>query len=207
MTGNSYRIDGSKSDRISLLEKRKKSKRKSRQPKAGKRTPQSTRVFGINNTAGDSNVRGTPPQEFIKHCRIFNFYPKIDFAGDALHHMCQDYITEQIDTFSKDWVRNGFLNPEYSDIKIWMQYAVEMWKRYDINLLVLTFSKTGVGWWQDYVEPYRKSGEALVEFPRGRYVFTDELGWLMDNNSTDDSAWIFYKSKLFPSEMFCPFNF
>lgn len=183
------------------------SKRKSRKPKTGSKSSNAVRRLSIIDSSGDSDVRGTPPDEFIKICKMFNFYPKIDYAGDALHHMCLDYITKEKNTFLIDWIRNGFINPEYRFNSLYLELIVKMWKRYDISILVLTYSKTGRGWWQDYIEPYRLSGEAVVFFPRGRYTFTDELGWKMDNNATDDSAWIFFKSKLFPPEFFSPFPF
>lgn len=176
-------------------------------PRSGIIGSEAVRRLTLIDSSGTSDVRGTPPDIYMKVLKQLNYYPKMDYAGDALHHMCQDYITKEKDTFSLDWILNGFLNPEYANIELYLAYAVDMWKTYDINLLVLTYSKTGRGWWHRHIEPYRQSGEADVIFYEGRLIFTDELGWKMDNNSTDDSAFIFYKSKLFPHETFCPFPF
>jgi hypothetical protein len=177
---------------------------KVRIPRSGIHGSKAVRRLSIIDSSGESDVRGTPPDIYWKICKQLNFYPKMDYAGDTIHHMCNDWITKEKNTFTIDWIMNGFLNPEYSQNELYLAYAVDMWKRYDINLLVLTYSKTGRGWWHRHIEPYRKSGEAEVIFFEGRLTFTDELGWKMNNNSTDDSAFIFYKSKLFPSDIFCP---
>lgn len=173
----------------------KKKRKLSRIPGTGITYSKAVRQLSIIDSSGDADVRGTPPMEFIKVCRELNFYPSIDYAGDVLHHVVTEYITEQKDTFSIEWTEDGFLNPEYSKIKKYMEYAVGQWKKHDINLLVLTFSKTGTKFWHKYVEPYRKDGSAEVIFENHRLTFSDELGWKMPNNAPDDSAWIFYKSR------------
>lgn len=192
---------------LSVSEPKKKRKGRVRIPKSGISSSSAVRRLSIIDSSGDSDVRGTPPEEFIKMCKRLNFYPSIDYAGDVLHHVVFDYITKEKNLFLHDMTKNGFLNPEYSNNELYLAYSVNMWKTYDISLLVLTYSKTGREWWHKYIEPYRLSGEAEVIFHRGRLTFSNELGWVMDNNSTDDSAWIFYKSKLFPSEVFCPYPF
>lgn len=176
-------------------------------PKTGKEHSSAVWKLSIIDSTGDSDVRGTPPDVYVKYLKKLNYYPRMDYCGDDLHHMCESYITKEKNLFLTPMIHNGFMNPEYASIKQFMDYAVNGWKTFDINLLVLTYAKTDTVWWHTYVEPYRESGEAIVFFHKGRLTFSDELGWKMKNNATDPSVFIFYKSKLFPHEFFCPFPF
>lgn len=143
----------------------------------------------------DTDFWGTPPDKLMEIKKILGYEPVIDYCGSAQNHVCLEYIDESQDALSKEWLVDGFGNFPYSEIKIWMEYTVKMWKKNNINFLALTFSKTGNKWWHKFVEPYRLNGEAIVIFQEGRLRFKDELGWLSDNVAPYDSAWIFYRKK------------
>lgn len=177
------------------VDRKNKIKKESRKPVTGIKQSKAVRQLSIIDSSGDADVRGTPFGEYVKVLRELDYWPEVDYCGDVLHHTCARYITEQKNLFETEMIWDGFMNPEYSQIKKFMDYAVNQWKKHDINLLVLTFSKTGTKFWHKYVEPYRKNGEAIVIFEDHRLTFSDELGWIMKNNAPDDSAWIFYKSK------------
>lgn len=185
----------------------KKKEKQSRTPRTGVGTSMNIWKMHIIDSSGGSDVRGTPPDTYVEYLKKLNYYPRMDYCGDTIHHMCESWITEEKNLFRTPMIWNGFMNPEYSNIKYFMKYATDSWKQLDINLLVLTYAKTDTIWWHEFVEPYRLSGDAEVYFHPRRLRFTDELGWKMENNATDPSVFIFYKSKLFPSEVFCPFKF
>jgi DNA N-6-adenine-methyltransferase (Dam) len=81
------------------------------------------------------------------------------------------------------------MNPPYSKISEFMEFAYNQHKRNDVSCLILTYSKTGTKWWYKYVQGLADN----VEFHKGRINFLDENGNQTKYTAPYDSAWIISK--------------
>jgi len=83
------------------------------------------------------------------------------------------------------------MNPPYSRISEFMEFAYDQHKKNNVSCLILTYSKTGTRWWHRYVQGIADH----VEFQKGRISFLDEYGNQTKNTAPYDSAWIVFEKK------------
>lgn len=99
------------------------------------------------------------------------WWSKCDHDGD--HDLCADGLNGM-------WVGRVWCNPPYSDIRPWVEKAWEEYRggeRDSPIVMLLPANRTEQAWWQDLIEPARRSGELEVYFLRGRRRF-DRPGWV-----------------------------
>lgn len=119
----------------------------------------------------------TPGDLYTKLCEKYNVRPLIDVCATRDNRKCVDYFDKQQDGLAQHWVKTFFMNPPYSELKLWLQKAYEEHKKYNITGMALIFSKTDTKAWHEYVE-----GKAEVHFIKGRVKF------MLNNKIQDNSA-------------------
>ena len=82
---------------------------------------------------------------------------KFDFDPCPLH--------SGLEGIGAAWGHSNFVNPPYSDIKIWVEECHRHWKLGD-TVVMLIPSRTDTRWWHDYV---MKATE--IRFIKGRLKF------------------------------------
>ncbi len=139
---------------------------------------------------------------------ILGFNPTFDYASSFINHKFTNYYTLEDNALEQEWTEDGFLNPPYSEVRQFMQKAIQQWNSHGIGLLILVFAKTDTAWYHDLIEPLRLSGEIVVEFQRGRISFdeVDEVArtvwdskhkvWSNSNSSPYGNMWIFLPPKI-----------
>jgi len=74
-------------------------------------------------------------------------------------------IHSGVEGIGASWGRSNFVNPPYSNIKIWVEECYRHWKLGD-TVVMLIPSRTDTRWWHDYV---MKATE--IRFIKGRLKF------------------------------------
>ena len=74
------------------------------------------------------------------------------------------------------WWGRVWCNPPYSDIRSWVQQAINQSPWCETIAMLLPANRTEQAWWQDLIEPGRRDGTLEVFFLRGRRRF-DRPGW------------------------------
>jgi len=144
----------------------------------------------------------------------YNIHPKLDVCATEQNTKFNKYFPSQINGLNQEWNEDFFMNPPYSEITQWMKKAYTQHLKYNVNGLILVFSKTSVKWWHEYVE---NKGE--VHFQKGRirfllngveprYCKACKIRWIEEitrckkchnsihkSSPTYDSAWIIYRKK------------
>jgi phage N-6-adenine-methyltransferase len=137
---------------------------------------------------------GTPYYTYDMGCNIAGFVPKIDVCGSEINHKCSVYFTEKDNALSKQWNQDFWMNPPYSKIEQFMDYAWKQHRKYNVNGLILVFAKTGTKWWHKFVESkINDTKEVERHFILGRIRFLDEFGKQTKNSAPYDSAWVIYR--------------
>ena len=134
---------------------------------------------------------GTPIFLFSDACKKYNIRPVIDYFASDTNHTLEKYYTKKENAFLKEWTDPGFINPPYSIIAKVMKKAWEEHQKHNIELLLLTYSKTDVRWWHDYVQ-----GKAEVHFIKGRIKFLDSKGIPTKKPAPYPSCWIIFRPKI-----------
>lgn len=133
---------------------------------------------------------GTPFDKLEQICKDCNINPIIDVCTNTSNHKFPVYFTKDQDALKKEWTRDFFMNPPYSKVAEFMQYAYQQHKKHNVNGLILTYSKTDTRWWHEFVE-----GKAEVHFIKGRIKFKDENGNDTKYPAPYPSVWIIYRKK------------
>jgi hypothetical protein len=100
---------------------------------------------------------------------------------------------------NKKWGKSNYVNPPYSQIKIWLKRVTEEQKKGNTSVCLVT-ARTNSQYWQKYVFPsanyigFLERGIVFVGFPRAIpiplaivvYMGSKGLGLLSDRGSDDD---------------------
>ncbi|WP_316505556.1 DNA N-6-adenine-methyltransferase [Nitrosopumilus sp.] len=134
---------------------------------------------------------GTPKELFHNICKKYDICPQIDICASKTNHVLTNYITKEQNCFNYSITQDFFMNPPYSRISEFMEFAYEQHKKNNVSCLILTYSKTGTRWWHQYVQGIANH----VDFQKGRISFFNEYGYLTKHSAPYDSAWIIFKKK------------
>ena len=133
---------------------------------------------------------GTPSKLFEQACIDFNIHPTLDICGSEKNHVLENYCDQELDCMTKEFNEDFFMNPPYSKVKEFMEFAYSQHLSHNVSCMILIFSKTDTKWWHQYVE-----GIAEVHFIKGRVKFNDHNGIPTKNSSPYPSCWIIYREK------------
>ncbi len=137
------------------------------------------------------NEYGTPKELFQKICQKYNIFPQIDICASHANHVVPNYITKEQNCFNYSIKQDFFMNPPYSKISEFMEFAYSQHLKNNISCIILTYSKTGTKWWHKYVQGVADH----VEFQKGRICFLDENGYSTRHCAPYDSVWIIFEKK------------
>ena len=133
---------------------------------------------------------GTPLFLFQEACQKFKCSPVIDYFASHTNHTLKKYYTKNEDAFLQEWTDPGFINPPYSMVAKVIKKAWEEHQKHNIELLLLTYSKSDTRWWHEFVEE-----KAEVHFVKGRIKFLDSKGKQTKLSAPYPSCWIIYRPK------------
>ena len=143
---------------------------------------------------GSINVQdeyGTPKKLFQNICKKYDVYPKIDICASNTNHVVPDYITKEQNCLNYNIAQDFFMNPPYSRVSEFIEFACSQHVKNNISCIILTYSKTGTRWWHKYVQNIADH----VDFQKGRIRFLDEDGNKTEYCAPYDSVWIVFKKK------------
>jgi len=106
---------------------------------------------------------GKTLQEWQDH---LNIHPLLDVCATAANRKCEQYFNKKQDGLKQEWTKDFFGNFPYSNVKTWMKKAYLQHVKYNVNAMILIYSKTDTAFWHDYVE-----NKSEVHFIRGRVRF------------------------------------
>jgi len=116
----------------------------------------------------------TPPNLFAQACVNYHITPSIDVCATKFSKLCDQYLgldhkdARKRDALEVAWDKDFFMNPPYSRIKEFMDYAfAQVWEHH-VNALIITYSKTDTKWWHKYIEENRI---VKTHFIKGRVHF------------------------------------
>jgi site-specific DNA-methyltransferase (adenine-specific) len=134
------------------------------------------------------NIWETPPDVFEFGCNLYNFKPEIDVCATAQDKKCELFIGE--DSLNKEWNRDFWMNPPYSNVKDWIKKAYFSHIKYNVSGLALLFAKTDTKVWHECI----LHGQAEVYFIQGRIKFFKN-GVVSKNPAPYPSAFVFWRAK------------
>lgn len=108
----------------------------------------------------------TTPKEFYeKWNKSYHF--TLDPCATDENHLCDKYFTIKTDGLKQDWSADvAFVNPPYSQSKLWIKKAYEESKRGAIVVMLLP-ARTDTKVWHEYIFTYAAS----IIFVKGRLKF------------------------------------
>lgn len=131
---------------------------------------------------------GTPLIQYKLACFRWGIKPQLDVCTNPANAKCDAYWTIQDDALSHQWDMDFFMNPPYSRVREFMEYAYQQHKKHNVDALILVYAKTDTKWWHDLVE-----GKAEIHFVRGRIKFNDMNGNMTKNSAPYPSVWIIWR--------------
>jgi phage N-6-adenine-methyltransferase len=119
--------------------------------------------------------RRTPP-DLLAECSELVGVAAFDLDVAASHDnaIADAYYTVDRSGLEHPWFGHVWCNPPYSDIRPWVEKAWE--READTVTMLLPANRTEQAWWQDLIEPKRRTDELATFFLRGRRRF-DRPGW------------------------------
>jgi len=114
----------------------------------------------------ENDLWETPPLILEDIMKKYDIHPTLDVCAIPQNKKFEKYFTPEDNALTQEWNEDFFMNPPYSEITQWMQKAYESHRKYNVNVLILVFAKTGVNWWHQFVE-----GKAEIHFQKGRIRF------------------------------------
>ena len=133
---------------------------------------------------------GTPMQLLNNAMDRYKIWPLIDVCTNHPNKKMPVFFTKDQDALKQNWNLDFFMNPPYSEVRRFMKYAYEQHQKWNVDALILTYSKTDTKWWHRYVE-----GKAEVHFIEGRIRFLNEAGHPTKHPAPYPSCWIIYRRK------------
>ena len=122
------------------------------------------------NTENKSNTPVNIKDLWQTPIEIFNklnseFFLTCDVAANDKNHLCERWITKDMNAFDTEWSLSNWCNPPYSDIKPWVKKAIEQHKQ-GKTIVMLVPADTSVKWFK---LAYESCNE--VRFISGRLSF------------------------------------
>jgi len=87
-------------------------------------------------------------------CKKYNIYPQIDICASDTNHVIDNYITKEQNCLDKNYdiTKDFFMNPPYSKISMFMEFAYNQHLKNNVSCIILIYSKTGTKWWHQFVQ-------------------------------------------------------
>jgi phage N-6-adenine-methyltransferase len=105
----------------------------------------------------------TPDDIYKDGCKKYKIKPKLDVSGSRKHHKVKRYFSKNKNALEQDWKVDFWMNPPYSQVGKFMKKAYEEHKKWNVNGIILVYSKTDTKWFNRYVYNQKKN-KWLAEF-------------------------------------------
>lgn len=90
--------------------------------------------YGDNRRGNRHDDWWTPQALFESLCKGFGFEPLYDYAATRESSKCRDYMS---DALHREWTHDGWLNPQNSKLKAFVEHGWRCHLKYGIALLML----------------------------------------------------------------------
>lgn len=106
------------------------------------------------------------PQDFYDGLNgKYNF--TLDPCATAQNTKCPKFFTQQDDGLSQDWGgHNVYVNPPYSNVKVWVEKALKESKKPDTTIVMLVAARTDTKFFHEYCTKANQ-----IFFIKGRLKF------------------------------------
>lgn len=109
------------------------------------------------------------PIKWIRYMMYnYDVTPSLDVCCTERNAQFSRFWTKEHDALKQQWDEDFFMNPPYSEIYKWMEYAYDQHLTHNVTGVALIYSKTDTRYWHDFIE-----GKAEVHFVKGRIKFLD----------------------------------
>lgn len=129
----------------------------------------------------------TPNIILKKAMMDFDVLPFLDVCATEQNAKFSSYFTESNDALSQKWIYPFFMNPPYSKVYDFLKHGYEQHKKYNIDGLVLIYSKTDTKYWHEFIE-----NKAETHFIKGRIKF-EKKGIPSKSSSPYPSVWVIWR--------------
>lgn len=120
---------------------------------------------GYNYEAGDDE-HDTPPSFFEPIARVVGGFD-LDPSASSTSNLAERNVTKDEDGLSIDWYGDVWLNPPYSQVGMWMEYAKRQHRLGNTDSIVaLVYARTGTQWYHNHA-----ADADLMVFVEGRLTF------------------------------------
>jgi len=116
----------------------------------------------------------TPPNLFELACMVYRITPNLDVCATKNSKLCNLYFgpdhknPARRNALKVSWDKDFFMNPPYTQVAEFMDYAFAQVREHRVSALILTYSKTDTRWWHKYIE---NNPLVKTHFVRGRIRF------------------------------------
>jgi len=135
-----------------------------------------------------SDEHGTPQWLYNKLDKIYQF--NLDPCATKESAKCAWYFTKEQDGLAQNWTNHrAFVNPPYSETKLWVEKAIYEVEHNGCELVVMLLpSRTGMKWFTQGCLPYYKK----LIFIQGRLKFEGQ-----ENSAPFDSIIVVFEKNNF----------
>lgn len=84
-----------------------------------------------------SDEWGTDPDLYHELVRASGIKPEMDYAASPHYTLVSNGFNKNHNALSRQWLKNGFLNPPNSRLRDFITWATAQWKRNKIDLIIL----------------------------------------------------------------------
>lgn len=99
----------------------------------------------------------TPTDVFKNGCKKYGVKPLLDVCGSREHHKLKKYFKKSENALIKDWKYDFWMNPPYSKVAHFIKKAYEEHKKWNVNGIILVYSKTDTKWFNQFVYNQEKN--------------------------------------------------
>ena len=119
----------------------------------------------------------------------------LDVAACDLAHIAPKFYTKKDNGLLSPWWGRVWCNPPWSGIGPWVEKAWSEWDRRHVKVIgmLLPATRTDIGWWQEFVEPYRDlpMSPLRVRFLPGRIQYGQPNDLLAEHAGTPNFGSVF----------------
>ena len=100
---------------------------------------------------GENDLWETPPNILTEAKKLYGIDPILDVCATDKNHKLKNYFTISDNALTKDWNKDFFMNPPYSEITTWMSKAYHEHLKWNVTASILVFGKISVKWFHKFV--------------------------------------------------------
>lgn len=133
---------------------------------------------------------GTPISLFIGACVEFGITPYLDVCATIANTKCPKFFNKENNGLMQEWNEDFWMNPPFSNAKIWIQKAFEEHRKFNVNGIALLAARTDTQVWHECI--FGQSNCQVI-FIQGRVKYLTPYNIPSMNSSPFPSALVIWK--------------